>query len=149
MQLSGRIRQPSLFSQLITYMERFPWLEVMATLTSRVFTKVHGPHGVLSTVGYNSSIFGVSTVEGSTHLTRELPSHVRLGSSATNQCQHLCVEKQWPLNNVGVTGSRKSTSNIQSASLYTVQLLHLHEFNSPRCVTLWYSLLERAHAITI
>ena len=33
MQLLGRIRQLSLFSQLITYMERIPQLEVMGTLT--------------------------------------------------------------------------------------------------------------------
>lgn len=119
MQLLGRIRQLSLFSQLITYMERIPQLEVMGTLTPQVFTEVHGPHSVLSAAGYNSSTLGVSTVKGSTHLTRELPSHVRLGSRATNQCQHLCVEKQWSLNNVGVAWSGKSTSNIESASLYT------------------------------
>lgn len=62
--------------------------------------------------GYSSSTLGVSMVKESTRLTKELPSHVRLGSGATNQCQHLCVEKQWSLNNGGVTGSGKSTSNM-------------------------------------
>ena len=119
MQLLGRIRQLALFSQLITYMEMFLRLEVMGTLTPQVFTEVHGPHSMLSASGYNSSTLGVSTVKGPTHLTRELPSRMRLGSGATNQCQHLCVKKQWSLNNVGVTASGKSTSNIESASLYT------------------------------
>lgn len=75
----GRIRQLSVFSLLITYMERFPQLEVMGTLIPQVFTKVHGPHGVLNAGNTTAPTFGASTVEGvnPTHQGTLFPCEIR------------------------------------------------------------------------